>query len=123
MSPVVRKSAIAGLGAFATRSYDVGETILRIDDTRIVDAEHPLLLSDSTHHRDYLEGGRVVLMQSPERHINSSCCGVARCRGTIVSSFFELPLEWQREYLPLLSPWFVREHAPEIRQLKQLLCA
>ena len=105
-------------------------------------------------------------MQSPERHINSSCdpsayvrtidgiryvvarrtiaagdeitydyiidchggedwtcrCGSGRCRGTIVSSFFELPLEWQREYLPLLSPWFVQEHVEEIQRLKQRMC-
>ncbi len=37
-------------------------------------------------------------------------CGSARCRGRIVSSFFVLPLKWQREYLPLLNPWFVEEH-------------
>ena len=165
--PAVQKSGIHGLGVFATRSYRMGETILQIDDTRIVDADHPLVPGEFPHHCDYLEGGRVVLMQSPERHINSSCdpsayvrtidgtrhliarraigvgdeitydyiidchggevwtcrCGTARCRGTIVSSFFELPLEWQREYLPLLNPWFVQEHAEEIQGLNQRLRA
>ena len=149
--PVIRLSGIHGLGVFAGKSYDTGETILEIDDSRVVDAEHPLLPDESGYHCDYLNGGRVVLMQTPERHINSSCdptsyvktvddiryvvalkpigygveitydyiidchggeiwgchCGSARCRGEIVSSFFELPLEWQREYLPLLNPWFV----------------
>jgi len=37
-------------------------------------------------------------------------CGAARCRGTVAGDFFLLPTEIQREYLPLLAPWFVRRH-------------
>jgi SET domain-containing protein len=37
-------------------------------------------------------------------------CGAARCRGTVAGDFFLLPPEIQREYLPLLAPWFVRRH-------------
>ncbi len=33
-------------------------------------------------------------------------CGSARCRGFTGSSFFDLPTSFQREYLPLLAPWF-----------------
>jgi hypothetical protein len=35
--------------------------------------------------------------------------------------FFELPLEWQREYLPLLNPWFVKEHRARMRELEKAL--
>jgi len=45
-------------------------------------------------------------------------CGSERCRGTIVSSFFELPLELQLEYLPLLNPWFIDEHREKVDALK-----
>lgn len=50
-------------------------------------------------------------------------CGAARCRGMIASSFFELPLGWQREYLPLLDDWFVAEHAEKVRDLRERLRA
>ena len=157
---LVSGSKIHGLGVFATRDFTEGETILIIDDSRIVDGQHPLRadLGEHNYHCDYLAGGKVVLLRSPERHINSSCapntyvktvnavrlvvarraiqageeltydyiidchggivwqcsCGALRCRGTIVSSFFELPVEWQKQYLPLLSEWFIREHREEV---------
>ena len=41
-------------------------------------------------------------------------------RGTIVSSFFELPVELQLEYLPLLNPWFVDEHRSKVDALGKL---
>jgi SET domain-containing protein len=44
-------------------------------------------------------------------------CGSSRCRGTIVSSFFELPLALQLEYLPLLNEWFIDEHRDKIEAL------
>jgi len=37
-------------------------------------------------------------------------CGAARCRGEVAGDFFGLPMEWQREYRPLLADWFVRRH-------------
>jgi hypothetical protein len=37
-------------------------------------------------------------------------CGASRCRRTIHSDFFHLPVELQREYLPLLDTWFRQEH-------------
>jgi hypothetical protein len=71
---IVKESNIHGIGAFAARDFAAGEIILAIDDSRIVDAEHPLLpelVSMTTC--DYLAGGKTVLMRSPERHINSCC--------------------------------------------------
>ena len=51
-----------------------------------------------------------------------SChCGAARCRGVTGHSFFTLPIELQREYLPLLAGWFVARHAEEIAELRRRL--
>jgi hypothetical protein len=71
----VRPSPIAELGVFATRAFERGETVLVIDDSRIVDDEHPLRseCGEYDRHQDYLARGRVVLMAVPERYINSSC--------------------------------------------------
>jgi hypothetical protein len=38
-----------------------------------------------------------------------------------VSSFFELPTEWQAEYLPLLNEWFVAEHRARVEALREKL--
>lgn len=47
-----------------------------------------------------------------------SCrCGAPRCRGTVVGDFFTLPAELQREYRPLLAPWFVRRHRERLAAL------
>jgi uncharacterized protein len=166
---IVAASPIHGLGVFATRDFCPGETVLLIDDSRVVDEEHPLQpeCGEYEYHCDYLAGGKVVLMPAPERHINSSCdpntyvrwdngkryviarraigygeeitydyiidchggkewecrCGSPRCRGMIVSSFFELPIELQREYFPLLSEWFIEEHRELIEKLRKLIAA
>jgi hypothetical protein len=163
---IVAESRIHGLGVFATPDFAQDEIILAIDDTRVVDDVHPLRpeFGEYGYHCDYLAGGRIVLMRSPERHINSCCdpntvvktndgiryvvarkpirsgeeitydyiidchggivwqcsCGSGRCRGTIVSSFFELPVELQLEYLPLLNPWFVDEHRSKVDALRKL---
>lgn len=160
---IVAESNVHGLGAFASRHFAEGEVLLQLDDSRIVDADHPLRpdLGEHAYHCDYLANGTTVLMRSPERHINSCCdpnayvktingtrhvvarraisageeitcdyiidchggivwqchCGAPRCRRTIVSSFFELPPEWQREYLPLLNEWFIEEHRDKIDAL------
>jgi SET domain-containing protein len=162
----VAKSKIHGVGVFAARDFAAGEIIIPIDDSRIVDDEHPLHPESDEHsyHCDYLANGKVVLMPSPERHINSNCdpntyvktvdsaryvvarrfikageeitcdyiidchggivwqcnCGSSRCRGTIVSSFFELPVELQLEYLPLLNEWFIEEHREKIEMVRRL---
>ena len=72
---IARQSTIHGNGLFAARNFAAGEVILSIDDSRIVDDEHPLRsdLGEHQDHCDYLAGDRVVLMRSPEVYINSSC--------------------------------------------------
>ena len=69
---LVGASPIQGLGVFAGGEFDAGEVVMTIDDARVVDDDHPVDGGDAVYC-DYLGGGRVVLMQSPERHINHSC--------------------------------------------------
>ncbi len=71
----LKASAINGIGVFARIDIRKSHLILKIDDSRDVTAENPLREADGEyeHHCDYLAGGKVVLMQSPERHINHSC--------------------------------------------------
>ena len=161
----VAPSPIHGTGVFALRDFREGDVVLTLDDSRVVDDAHPLRaeLGEHPYHCDYLEGGTVVLMPSPERHINSSCepntfvqtvggarqvialrdvsigteitydylinchggevwactCGSASCRGTMVSSFFDLPLADQRRLRPLLDSWFMREHRARVARLDE----
>ncbi len=44
-------------------------------------------------------------------------CGAARCRGSTVGDFFQLPPDIQCEYRPLLADWFVRRHRERLAQL------
>lgn len=44
-------------------------------------------------------------------------CGATRCMGTVLGDFFQLPLDIQREYQPLLAEWFVRAHRDRLRAL------
>ena len=44
-------------------------------------------------------------------------CGAARCRDQIAGSYFDLPVEIQREYRPLLAEWFVAKHRLQINEL------
>lgn len=46
-------------------------------------------------------------------------CGAVRCVGRIPSSFFELPLDRQLEYLPQLDVWFREEHAHDVARLER----
>jgi SET domain-containing protein len=46
-------------------------------------------------------------------------CGVPRCRGETSVSFFTLPIDQQREYLPLLADWFIARHPDEIAALRR----
>jgi SET domain-containing protein len=71
----VSPSSIAELGVFAARAFETNETVIALDDSRLVDDEHPLQPERGEFHRhqDYVARGRVVLMGVPERYINSSC--------------------------------------------------
>jgi hypothetical protein len=70
----LKESPIQGTGVFAARDIPRG-VVLKIDDSRLVTPGRPLDPSrgEYEHHCDYLAGGKLVLMQPPERHINHSC--------------------------------------------------
>jgi hypothetical protein len=68
-------SPIHGTGVFSSVQVSPGEVVLKIDDSRVVTDAEPLdpAKGECEHHCDYLAGGKVVLMQAPERFINHSC--------------------------------------------------
>ncbi len=84
-----------------------------------------------------LRGGRMVIalrdIQPGEEITYDYCingggdtvwtchCGAARCRHEIHSDFFHLPVELQREYLPLLDDWFRRERSAEVERIESRL--
>lgn len=163
----ISSKTIEGKGVRALVDIKKGGIVLRIDDSRVVDEEHPLDASkgETDTHCDWLIT-KVVLMQEPERYINHSCdpntfvktmlgaryvialrdiakdeeitydycingfgdvtwtcaCGSQRCRKTIHADFFQLPMELQIEYLPLLDAWFLEQRKHEVEGLiaKQL---
>jgi uncharacterized protein len=71
----IAESSIQGTGVFSSAHFSPGEIIMRIDDSRIVTDAAPLdpAKGEFEHHCDYLAGGKVVLMQPPERFINHRC--------------------------------------------------
>ncbi|MGD2175422.1 MAG: SET domain-containing protein [Candidatus Brocadiaceae bacterium] len=75
MKVETRPSGIHGTGVFATEAIRRGEVVLHIDDSRIVDGDHPVRedLGESPDHCDWLPDGTTVLMQPPECYINHSC--------------------------------------------------
>lgn len=50
-------------------------------------------------------------------------CGAMRCNGIVAGDFFELPLDRQREYRPLLADWFIRQHGDRVVALDSLRAA
>jgi hypothetical protein len=50
-------------------------------------------------------------------------CGSERCRGKTAAGFFELPIEIQREYYPLLAPWFLRQHTARLAGVRKAIGA
>lgn len=71
----VAASSIAGKGIFGGRAFRADERILRIDDSRVVDDNHPLDPSrgEDEEHLDYLPDNTMVAMQAPEKFLNHSC--------------------------------------------------
>lgn len=72
---IVRGSPIQGLGVFAGRGFSPGEVVLGLDTSRVVDEAHPIRpdLGEREDHCTFLGDGRVVLLPSPERHLNHCC--------------------------------------------------
>ena len=71
--------------------------------------------------RRTIEPGEEVtidyLINTHDRSSWRCSCASDRCRGTLEKSFFDLPADLQREYLPLLEDWFVEAHRSRIERL------
>jgi hypothetical protein len=70
---VVKESSIQGKGVFALIDIRAGEEVLEIDDTHVVKDGVCLTKHQQEFECDYLDNGKVVLMQPPEVYINHSC--------------------------------------------------
>jgi len=70
----IRTSRIEGLGLFAARPFCTGQRIRQINVVREVTAASPLReeLGERADHCDY-PNGKIVLLGSPDRHVNHSC--------------------------------------------------
>lgn len=71
----IERSSIEGKGVFADRTFREGESVLVLDTSREVTENNPIRpdQGESEDHLAFLEGGRVVLLPGPERHLNHSC--------------------------------------------------
>ena len=70
----IRRSPIEGLGLFAARSFCARQRIRQINVVREITPTSPLReeLGERADHCDYPDG-KVVLLGSPDRHVNHSC--------------------------------------------------
>ena len=70
----IRASSIEGLGLFAAQPLRAGERIRQINVLREVTPTSPLReeLGERADHCDY-PNGKIVLLGSPDRHVNPSC--------------------------------------------------
>jgi len=70
----IKTSSIEGLGLFAARPFYAGQRIRQINVAREVTPASPLReeLGERADHCDYPDG-KVVLLGSPDRHVNHSC--------------------------------------------------
>jgi len=71
-SIVVRPSPIEGLGAFAKRPLKKGEVVFRWNPRRLQNEDVERVSKAERRYLNTLEDGTTVLMQSPERYVNSS---------------------------------------------------
>ena len=71
--------------------------------------------------RDIAAGEEITLDYMINTHGGSSwaCgCGAPTCRGTMVASFFDLPMAVQRKYRTYLADWFVEAHRGRVGTLE-----
>jgi|SRR3989344_6679507 len=68
----VKNSKIQGKGVFVNRDFEIGEEIIKIDDSHTVNSEDELTDFQKQYEADWLFD-IIVIMQAPEKHINHSC--------------------------------------------------
>lgn len=69
---IVKPSPIEGLGVFAKKSFKQGEVVLRWNPKILTKQEVMDTPEDQRRYLNTLSDGTVVLMQIPERYVNSS---------------------------------------------------
>ena len=69
---IVKQSKIHGDGIFAARDFQKGEVVLRWKPKYIPVSEIDTLTEEEKHY-SYNVGGKVAIMQEPERFVNHSC--------------------------------------------------
>ena len=69
----IKASSIEGVGVFARREFKTGEIVLRWDVSRVIDKEEAASLSETEKRYTHPCGGRVLVVQPPERYVNHSC--------------------------------------------------
>ena len=92
-------------------SCDPNAYVRRIDGVRYTCARRNITAGEEITHDYCINGFGDEVWQCN--------CGCARCRKTIHSDFFHLPLELQIEYLPLLNDWYVEEYRDKVEALER----
>jgi SET domain-containing protein len=69
---IVKPSTIEGFGVFAKREFKKGEVVLIWHPTILTKEELSNVLEDQKRYTNTLENGTSVLMNIPERYVNSS---------------------------------------------------
>ena len=69
---VVKESPVEGLGLFTKRAFKKGETVVVWHPKRITDDEWVATPPEERRYLGKLADGTRVLMQPPERYVNSS---------------------------------------------------
>jgi SET domain-containing protein len=69
---IVKPSAIEGFGVFAKREFEKGEIVLIWHPTMLTKEKLSNVPEEHKRYVNILEGGASVLMNIPERYINSS---------------------------------------------------
>jgi len=69
----IKRSPIHGMGAFATRAFKKGETVVVWDASQNLSQEEFAALPQDQKPYVANLGGKLFLMRSPEKFINHSC--------------------------------------------------
>jgi SET domain-containing protein len=95
---------------YINHSCDPNTYVKTVDGKRVVVALRAIAEREEITYDYCINGGGDTVW---------TCrCGAPRCRREIHSDFFHLPIELQREYLPLLDTWFREERADEVQHLQ-----
>jgi SET domain-containing protein len=70
---IVKGSDIQGKGVYANINISKDDVVLEIDDSHVVTDPSKLTKEQNKYDCDYLQNGKVILMQEPEKYINHSC--------------------------------------------------